>query len=115
MKFEMKLKGIEAELERVRKQINSTKLQIVEKKCKQMLNELVEATPVDTGKARDSWNITHTGNPSSPAIISNEVPYISRLNEGSSKQAPAHFVERIALKFGKPVGQIVQVRDPDRP
>lgn len=115
MKFEMKLKGIETELERVRKQINSTKLQIVEKKCKQMLNELVEATPVDTGKARDSWSITHTSNPDSPAIISNEVPYISNLNEGSSKQAPAHFVERIALKFGKPVGQIVQVRDPDRP
>lgn len=115
MKFEMKLKGIEAELDRVRKQINSTKLRVVDQKCKQMLDELVEATPVDTGKARDSWGITHTGNPDRPVVISNEVPYIEHLNEGSSKQAPAHFVERIALKFGKPVGQIVQVRDPDRP
>ena len=31
---------------------------------------------------------------SGPVFISNNVPYILRLNEGSSKQAPAGFVQR---------------------
>jgi len=42
--------------------------------------------------------------------IENNVEYINKLNEGSSKQAPAHFVERIALKYGRPLGVIVDVK-----
>lgn len=85
---------------------------------------LVEETPVDTGWARNNW-IPAVGRPvaepagepgkpepgvatrglaevgtvknilEAPVYISNNVPYILRLNAGSSTQAPAGFVEKI--------------------
>jgi hypothetical protein len=79
---------------------------------------LVEATPVDTGHARINWTPTLVApsrveipgadpgaavdpvaalGPASPGdamVIANNVPYIRRLNEGSSPQAPAGFVEK---------------------
>ena len=78
---------------------------------------LVEATPVDTGHARINW-IPTTGAPAThevdgggtsapdptaafaaappgaPLYVTNNVPYIRKLNEGSSPQAPAGFVEK---------------------
>lgn len=51
-----------------------------------LLGELRAATPVETGRARDGWRLTETG-------LRNEVPYVGRLNAGSSRQAPAGFVE----------------------
>lgn len=84
-------------------------------------------TPVDTGWARANW-IPQIGQPAAgtagspenvsaaasesgkaavaagysylngPAHITNNVPYIVRLNEGSSKQAPSGFVQRAIIK-----------------
>lgn len=73
-----------------------------------LLTDLREATPVDTGEARDSWTATVT----KPGIVrvENHTEHIKYLNEGSSKQAPAHFIERTAMKHGKPLGAIVEVR-----
>lgn len=51
-----------------------------------LLGELRAATPVETGRAREGWRRDATG-------IRNEVPYVARLNAGSSRQAPAGFVE----------------------
>lgn len=85
---------------------------------------IVADTPVDTGRAMNNWNIsvgspdrstTEKGGsgssiqgakeasagatllglkPFSTVWISNSLPYIVFLNEGSSKQAPSGFVER---------------------
>lgn len=78
--------------------------------------DLVNTTPVDTGKARASWKISpgspftkelpagDYGYPSPPDLstykrnwtkwyISNTAPYISRLNNGWSQQAPVGFIE----------------------
>lgn len=63
-----------------------------EKKVDNILNALKEATPVDTGKARDGWKLK-SGN------IVNNVEYIDELNAGSSTQAPLHFIERTLLSF----------------
>lgn len=84
--------------------------------------ELFKRTPVLTGRARSGWVIT-LDSPSSdiPAVghtieaeaavvtssvssartiyIVNNVPYIGILNAGSSRQAPAHFVEA-AIRAG---------------
>jgi len=83
---------------------------------------VVPATPVDTGRARGAWlpgvnanpggegspdpsgqtaiaSITSTGGQlrlNQVGVIANNVPYIGRLNEGSSKQAPANFVQKAA-------------------
>jgi hypothetical protein len=82
---------------------------------------VVEATPVDTGWARANW-IPSKGQPKTeaagtpeqidsgastagvaevvtwtvsegPIYVTNNVPYVGRLNAGSSKQAPEGFVE----------------------
>ena len=48
-------------------------------------------TPVDTGNARSRWVVAELG----PQIdITNDAPYIMRLNDGWSKQAPIGFIER---------------------
>lgn len=51
-----------------------------------LLIELRAATPVATGRAREGWHLTETG-------IHNDVPYVVPLNAGSSRQAPAGFIE----------------------
>lgn len=78
-------------------------------------SELRKVTPVDTGHARRNW-VPSVGQPytgtngeaahdagvaavlrhdgSVPLWVSNNVPYITRLNYGHSKQQPAGFVER---------------------
>lgn len=82
-------------------------------------HELVATTPVDTGWARANW-IPAVGSPArgtgqsrqaaglaevvafkladGQAFVSNNVPYIRRLNGGSSKQAPSNFVEHAVAK-----------------
>lgn len=85
-----------------------------------ILATVIPATPVDTGRARGNWQVsigvairseierldkTGAGTlnqgrsqismrpPGQTIYISNNVPYIGRLNEGYSAQAPAAFVE----------------------
>ncbi len=55
-----------------------------------MVEALKEATPIDTGAARDGWRVEGDR-------IVNDVEYIDELNAGSSTQAPTHFVERTVL------------------
>jgi hypothetical protein len=101
--------GIEKEMARVRsKQKNISDKHLLSTSTK-MLTDLKVKTPVDTGLARDSWKIASVwlGKPFSFLNVKNDVPYISRLNQGSSKQAPKYFVELTALKYGRPFGNIV--------
>lgn len=84
-------------------------------------SELVKRTPVDTGRARSNWlpslNVARTDEVAPgerPEVASvfalykindtilstNNLPYIERLNEGHSQQAPAGFVEA-AIQVGK--------------
>ena len=63
----------------------------VELKRKQLVDKLKEATPVDTGEARNGWRLEGTK-------IVNDVDHISDLNAGSSDQAPLHFVEKTLLE-----------------
>jgi hypothetical protein len=76
---------------------------IKDKKIQKLLSELKQATPVDTGKARDGWYFTGSS-------IRNDVEYIDELNQGTSKQAPAYFIEKTVLaQTGiKPLGVIVK-------
>ncbi len=89
---------------------------------------VVMATPVDTGRARSNWiaalnaaadgTVASTSKSGASALaqaagviagydrdkdseihITNNLPYIGRLNEGSSYQAPANFVA-IAVRRG---------------
>lgn len=55
-----------------------------------LLAGLISATPVDTGVARNGWQMSKNGR---SVIVENQVPYIGILNDGTSKQAPAGFIE----------------------
>lgn len=87
-------------------------------------NALVTSTPVDTGRARSNWimNFDSPASGTRPATdqgsalaanqgklatfdlsknvaihLTNNLPYIGKLNEGSSDQAPAGFVQGAVL------------------
>lgn len=82
---------------------------------------LAQLTPVDTGRARSNWlpslnspdvrivepgqkpdagPILNSYNIGDTIYMTNNVPYIQRLNDGWSKQSPAGFVED-AIEAGK--------------
>lgn len=54
-------------------------------------------TPVDTGRARGNWQVEFNGPQS--ATISNNLPYIERLENGWSQQAPAGMVRVTLSEF----------------
>lgn len=117
--------------EHYREKIHKTmKMAVVE--C---LRELITVTPVDTGRARygyfcsvgtPSQTVPPEGDYSTPPdanaranemgnytidntlYITNRVPYIGRLNNGWSKQAPARFVERAVARTELAVNQYLQ-------
>lgn len=89
--------------------------------AKEFLTAVVPATPVKTGQARSNWNAgisrpdfstrptegrsgdralqrgsrtIAAAKPGQAVHISNGLPYIQRLNEGWSSQAPAGYIER---------------------
>lgn len=79
---------------------------------RKIVDRLKDATPVDTGAARDAWKL-QTGL-FDVTSITNEKEYISDLNAGSSKQAPAHFIEQTVLNIDgvKPNGAVVKYDKP---
>ena len=60
------------------------------------------ATPVDTGRARNSWRTRDLG-PDTDGFdtfeVRNIVNYIENLNMGSSRQAGANFIEESFLRY----------------
>ena len=94
----------------------------------EVFRRIIHGTPVDTGRAKGNWQCT-TGSMASgtvekldksgsatiaamraevsgwtpkddlPAFITNNLPYIQRLNEGHSEQAPPHFIEQVVADY----------------
>lgn len=109
--------------ERIAAIMKSNVAQVMQIATVEFYRQVIISTPVDTGRARHGWNIT-IGSPSTtvppegkysmPNItdhglstiisvspeqviyITNRVHYIEKLNAGSSRQAPARFVELAA-------------------
>ena len=101
-------------------EVGNVVTKLVNVKTRQFLldvwTDLVDSTPVDTGKARASWKIS-PGTPTTKELpdgtygypplpdldrytrnwtkwyISNTAPYIQFLNAGWSQQAPVGFIE----------------------
>ena len=99
----IKIKGIAATMRSLREQVNS---EISKQKAKEMdtiVTKLAQATPKDTGEAAAGWK--REGD-----TIVNRVEHIDYLNEGSSQQAPARFVEKTVLEHQgvSPSGIIVK-------
>ncbi|MGI9549110.1 MAG: HK97 gp10 family phage protein [Bdellovibrionales bacterium] len=78
------------------------------------LGDVKLATPVDTGRARNSWHIGYTPSFNTTGagvtiltrsdeiqeiIVTNGTDYIQFLNDGSSRQAPTKFIEQAFLRY----------------
>jgi hypothetical protein len=101
------------------KKLSSVAQKELERQTNAAIEELVAdlqaATPIDTGYARSRWTsynrtsfkisvkfldnfkISFT---EQNTYIENDAPYINALNRGSSKQAPAFFIEQTFLRNG---------------
>lgn len=108
MKIKMSVLGIEETFKEVSASMEKASRQNLVAVTDSFVKDLREHTPVDTGKAKASWSVVDKG---MQMEVQNTVPYIQYLNAGSSKQAPAHFIESTALKYGTPIGVIAESRD----
>jgi len=113
-----RLIGADKEFEKLdretKKEINS----IARTQAFDTMNKVKQNTPIDTGRARNSWILTTEKNKFKDAkngsnlpsflppvddrkietlYLTNGTPYIENLNQGSSKQAPARFIETAIL------------------
>lgn len=61
--------------------------------CEELINQLIEATPVDTGYCADHWRYTVIND--DLIEIWNDTEYLSYLEDGHSKQAEAGWIENI--------------------
>ena len=93
-------------LERTRKLIDAAVEAKHRELAQNILAELKRRTPVDTGAARAGWYVGTSSleqdlvfasleeiKAYTATDISNRMPYVGRLNHGSSQKAPAGFVE----------------------
>ena len=131
MAISIKVTGAKEEFDSIDSELVSTVNQLSRIQGLDTVNELKATTPVDTGRARNSWVLTSDPNnfvdaeggypgiggyPLPPVsttkietlFITNGTPYIEDLNRGSSKQAPARFVENTVLKAYTPDGVLFE-------
>lgn len=118
------LRQLNKNFDKIAKSLGLTVVTVQKKLAFDIFADIVADTPVDTGRAMNNWNIsvgtsdrstTDKGGseggikggkrgeaaaalaglrPFSTVWISNSLPYIVFLNEGSSDQAPSGWVER---------------------
>jgi hypothetical protein len=127
-------KKMRAYADDIPKQVNEIKKQVVQ----EIVLEVVPDTPVATGQARSNYFTTNgsadtsstafgpftkngyqsinrmrtalqSAKPGVPMHVTNNLPYIARLNEGYSLQAPANFIE-IAISRGRAIIQRQVIR-----
>jgi len=135
MVMRIKLQGVSEEFKNMDKELVTFVNEANRLQAFETLNDLKRNTPVDTGRAKNSWVLTQFRGElkdakkdgvrfSSPIIgpvsdkkvetlyITNGTPYIEDLNRGSSKQAPARFVESTVLsKDYNPAGVLFETID----
>lgn len=90
------------ELARVSQEVEKFSSDDIAQRVIYATDTLRQVTPVRTGRARASWKhrITIRNGELQDAEISSDVPYMQKLNEGSSRQAPAFFIEQVLITIG---------------
>lgn len=129
----MRFNEFSKELDDFAKEFPSTANQIIRLVALEALKNVVLATPVDTGRARSNWFIgidspvedetddtdyqsnlaTESKKLLSPVgsniiWLTNNLPYIVRLNEGWSEQAPEGFVEKSVVAAERAIEKSVK-------
>jgi len=101
-----------AELEKIKKDFKKEVDDSVESRTAFATEALARVTPIDTGYARSRWvyDIKEINN-EIVGVITNDADYIEYLNQGSSKQAPAFFIERTLIAIGELSAPVVETKD----
>lgn len=68
--------------------------------AKQVYKGARKRTPVRSGRAQRGWQIDYTNKLGVPAIVSNDVPYITYLEHGTVHMAPVHMVRATLIEIG---------------
>ena len=134
MTLSIRIRGINAEFAQVEREAAREREREVLIMARELLQAVREETPVDTGEAQRGWYVTDEqplditspgfGAPIVPIPSSffrsetqlylvNPVEYIAELNQGSSSQAPARFIEATVLRFLTLMVRLLIVRPPN--
>ena len=76
-----------------------------------LYREIKATTPVDTGFAQSRWRLVRVASFFGKLAryrLENDASYINQLNLGSSRKAPARFIEQVSARYGRLVGQVVR-------
>ena len=106
----MAVKNVKSEFAKANLKLESFSKKELTTRANKLYKNVVEATPIDTGFARKSWNkeIVIKSGKEYETNLYNTAPYIEQLNNGSSAQAPKRFIEKEALKLFRADGVIVK-------
>lgn len=122
----MSLRAFNASLNRFMESVPEQANLVKRKVALQVLEGVVDRTPVDTGRARGAWQVELNGpaagvrdldanggstitagaariegaEPGDDIHVTNNVPYIRRLEHGHSRQAPGGMVEATLADVG---------------
>lgn len=113
------------------KKVGMAPSKLVKRVAVDLFNRIIDKTPVDTGRARASWNISVNEadrtvppegqvsypkpqaplgmqvQPGDSIVISNNLPYIVKLEEGHSKQAPHGMVALSIAEVNTSMGRLM--------
>jgi HK97 gp10 family phage protein len=111
----VKVGNLKIETEKFQKETLKEQERILRSRALQALADVKLTTPVDTGRARNSWYIGYTEryidstfssatilvekDKPTKIIVTNGTTYIEFLNDGSSKQAPTRFIEAAFSRY----------------
>lgn len=120
MTLNIQIKNIQKEFNRINIERENTTKRQFNSKVIRIFNDIKVNTPILTGRARNSWNVSLNPNSNidtkkgetafnpitvlssakvdNTIYLSNGVPYIQYLNNGSSKQAPKRFIEKAIIR-----------------
>ena len=82
----------------MQREISQALVKALREISEQTKNAAVSSTPVRSGNARRNWTKKTTAR---DFVVENRVPYIERLEQGSSKQAPRGIIGPTLDKVGK--------------
>lgn len=123
------------EVEKFRKEFDGRQTDLLQSVSLEVFKRVIEKTPVDTGRARGNWQaglnvavqgqleaVDKNGQPTNAKAnkvvsgakatdtitLANNLPYIQRLEDGSSTQAPNGMVKTTVIEFSGIVEDVLR-------
>lgn len=114
IKFDLEIKDFDKEVRRIHKEASRIANHELEKRVEHATEALASVTPVRTGYARSRWDYDMKRHGDEVyGEISNDAHYIGKLNQGTSQQAPAYFIEQVLMTVGELSSPVVDYKNED--